>query len=144
MATSTSPPSHATRVSRLTFAYEGDQVRLVSEQFVDMTLAPSHPVEGLEEKAGFAVILRHADGHAVYGRAMASPLAFDREVFDRDPSRSIRRMENPHPRGTFVVHVPAVEEARQVEFFGHPLRPKAHHLPPRKLATFKLREMKSR
>ncbi|HXJ96194.1 MAG TPA: hypothetical protein VMT20_25425 [Terriglobia bacterium] len=130
-------------MSRLTFAYEADQVRLVSEQFVDMTLAPSHPAEGLEEKSGFAVVLRHDDGHAVYARVTASPFAFDREVFDRDPSRSIRRMENPHPRGTFVVHVPAVEEARQVEFFGHPLHAKAHHLPTRKLATFKLRQMKS-
>ncbi len=125
-------------VRRLTFAYEGDQVRLVSEQHVNMILPPSDPPELLERQAGFRVILRNERGELVYGRVLSNPFQFDREVFDRDPEHSIRREPNPSPRGTFVVLVPALDNARRLEFFGHPLKPKAHLEPQRRLASFTL------
>ena len=132
-----------TPVSRLTFAYEGHQVRLVSEQHVNMILPPSDPIEFLE-RPGFSVILRDERGVPVYGRALASPFRFDQEVFDKDPERSIRREVNPQPKGTFVLFVPAIETARHVELFGQPLKPKAHLESPRKLATFTLRPLDPR
>ena len=125
-------------VSRLTFAYEGDRVQLVSEHQVTMIIPASHPLDRLETGAGFSVILRDDRGQAVYGRVMESPFRFDQEVFDRDPKRSIRREANPKPKGTFVVLVPAIGTARTVEFFSHPLKPKAHLESRQRIATFKL------
>jgi hypothetical protein len=123
---------------RLTFAYEGDQVRLVSEQQVTMIIPPSHPLDRIEKSAGFSVILRDERGEPIYARISESPFRFDEEVFDRDPKRSIRREVNPHPKGTFVVLVPAIDNARRLEFFGHPPKPKAHLESPRRLASFTL------
>jgi hypothetical protein len=129
------------QVRRLTFAYDGDQVHLVSEQRVTMIVPPTYPLDCLEKEAGFSVILRDDQGEAVYGRVITSPFRFDTEVFDKDPKRSIRREINPHPKGTFVVLVPAMENARRLEFFGHPLQPKAHLESPRRLASFLLEAM---
>jgi hypothetical protein len=123
-------------VRRLTFAYEGDMVRLVSEQRVNMILPPSHRLDLLEGQAGFSIILRNERGEPVYGRVIPNPFQFDREVFDKDPARSIRREPNPHPRGTFVVLVPALENALRLEFFGPPLKPEAHLEPARRLSSF--------
>src|SRR5262249_40275642 len=112
------PPGQVPRpslVSRLTFAYEGDRIRLVSEQHVTMIIPPSHPLDRLETSGGFALILRDGHGNAVYGRIIENPLRFDQEVFDKDPKRSIRREANPKPKGTFIVLVPALEAARRIE-----------------------------
>jgi hypothetical protein len=125
-------------ISRLTFEYNGDQIRLVTEQQVTMIIPASHPVERLENEAGFSVVLRDEREQAVYRRVIQPPIVFDVEVFDNDPNRSIRRESNPHPKGTFVVLVPAIANARTVEFFGNPLRPKGQLETPRKLADFKL------
>jgi hypothetical protein len=131
-------------VRRLTFAYEGDQVRLVSEQRVTMIAPPSYPLDLLERQAGFTVILRDERGEPVYGRVIQNPFQFDLEVFDKDPARSIRREPNPHPRGTFVVLVPALENALRLEFFGPPLKSKAQLETSRRLATFTLEPMPPR
>ena len=123
---------------RLTFSYEGGEIRLVSEQHVTMILPPGQAPDQLERQAGFSLVLRDERGQPVYARAMPNPVQFDREVFDRDPARSIRREPNPNPRGTFVVLVPALENARRLEFFGPPLKPKAHLESTRRLASFGL------
>jgi len=141
MSPQASQSSGPSRVRRLTFAYEGDRITLVSEQVVNMIIPPSHPLERLEQEAGFSVILRDERGEAVYGRALASPFRFDQEIFDRDPKRSIRREVNPHPKGTFVLLVPAMENARRVEFFGYPLRPKPHLESKRRIASFVLGQL---
>jgi hypothetical protein len=123
-------------VRRLTFAYEGDTVHLASEHRVNMILPPSDRLDLLERQAGFSIILRNERGEPVYGRAIPNPFQFDREVFDKDPGRSIRREPNPHPRGTFVVLVPALENALRLEFFGPPLKPEAHLESTRRLSSF--------
>jgi hypothetical protein len=131
-------------VRRLTFTYEGDQVRLISEQHVTMILPPSQTADELERQAGFRIVLRDDRGQPAYARALPNPFRFDREVFDRDPNRSIRMEANPNPRGTFVILVPALENATRLEFFGHPLRPKAHLEATRRLASFQLQALTQR
>lgn len=126
---------------RLTFSYEGDRIRLVSEQHINMILPPSQSPDELERQAGFSVMLRDERGQPVYARAMPNPIQFDREVFDKDPARSIRREPNPQPRGTFVVLVPALTNVLRLEFFGPPLKPKAHLESTRRLASFELQPL---
>ncbi len=136
MATSQMPGPVPVR--RLTFTYDGTDVRLVSEQRVDMILPPSHPTDLLARQGGFQVILRDDRGVPIYGRVIPTPFQFDREVFDDDPARSVRRVPEARPRGTFVVLVPALDSARRLEFFGHPLKPEGHLEAPRRLASFEL------
>ena len=130
-------PPRPQPVRRLTFAYDGDQAKLVSEQQVNMIIPVSDAFDANETQGGFSVVLKNDRGETVYRRAMNSPFRFDEEVFDRDPERSIRRVDNPHPKWTFVVLVPATEATR-LEFFGHPLKPRAYGEPPRRLASFVL------
>jgi len=142
-----SPPAQApgpSPVRRLTFSYEGDQVRLVSDQLVTMIIPPSHPLDGLESSPGFAFILKDEQGAPLYGRVIPSPIRFDQEIFDKDPKRSVRREVNPRPKGTFVLLVPGVENGRRIEFFGNPLKPRAHLESPRRLASFPLDPLRPR
>jgi hypothetical protein len=128
------PPS----VRRLTFAYEGDKITLLSEQEVTMLAPPSHPLEHVETTPGFSIILRDGRGNPIYRRVMENPVQFDVEVFSPDPKQSIRRVAVQHPKGTFVILIPEIQGARTVEFFGTPLRPQAHQEPPQMLARFTL------
>jgi hypothetical protein len=124
---------------RLTFEYEGSSVKLVSTQRVDMILPPSHPLETKEEQSGFWFTLSDAQGKPVYRRAMSNPIRYDREVFSSDPAHpSIQRVPVEKPKGTFVMLVPDVSNARTVQLFSHPLEPAAaaRGLPARELAKF--------
>jgi hypothetical protein len=124
---------------RLTFEYEGSSVKLVSTQRVDMILPPSHPLETKEEQSGFWFTLSDAQGKSVYRRAMSNPIRYDREVFSNDPAHpSIQRVPVEKPKGTFVMLVPDVSNARTVQLFSHPLEPAAaaRGLPARELAKF--------
>jgi hypothetical protein len=122
---------------RLTFEYEGPTVKLVSAQSVDMILPLSHPLDTQQEQAGFWFTLTDADGKPVYRRVMHNPIGYDREVFSNDPVQpSIQRVPIPKPKGTFVLLVPDLPDARTVQLFSHPLEPAAHGQPARELARF--------
>lgn len=125
------------RALRLTFEYEGSNVKLVSIQSVDMILPPSHPLEPKEELAGFWFTLTDAQGKAVYRRILHNPISYDREVFSNDPAfPSLQRVPIPKPKGTFVMLVPDVADARTVQLFSHPLEPTARGRAARELARF--------
>jgi hypothetical protein len=109
-----------------------------------MIIPESQPLDSLERSAGFAYVLKDEQGRPLYGRVIPNPIRFDQEIFDRDPKRSVRREANPHPKGTFVLLVPAVEQGRRVEFFGHPLKPEAFLESPRRIASFSLEELPKR
>ena len=122
---------------RLTFEYEGSNVKLVSVQSVDMILPPSHPLETKDAQSGFWFTLSDGQGKPVYRRALQNPIRYDREVFSNDPAHpSIQRVPVDKPKGTFVMLVPDVPEARTVQLFSHPLEPAAHALPAKELARF--------
>jgi hypothetical protein len=120
---------------RLTFEYEGSTVKLVSTQSVDMILPPSHPLETKEEQSGFWFTLANAQGKVVYRRTLHNPISYDREVFSNDPAHpSVQRVPVAKPKGTFVMLVPDVADARTVQLFSHPLETAAHGLAARELA----------
>ena len=140
MAQVAAQPPEARRYNkalRLTFEYEGPTVKLVSAQSVEMILPPSHPLDTQQEQAGFWFTLTDAQGKPVYRRAVNNPISYDREVFSNDPAHpSIQRVPVPKPKGTFVVLVPDVPDARIVQLFSHPLQPAAQGQPARELARF--------
>jgi len=105
-----SPPTAV----RLIFAVEGDDVRLVSRQEVDVVVPPSDPVSGYEGEQGFWVETRAADETTLHRRILPDPFRLDVEVFTDDPTRSIARTPVEQRRDTFAVLVPVEEEADHV------------------------------
>jgi hypothetical protein len=108
------------RSVRLTFSYDGDDVRLESRQPVEMLAPPSDPVEGSEHQAGFWTEVRDAQGSVLHRKVMHDPVRRDAEVFSPDPERSITRVPLERPRGAFAVLVPLVPGADHVALMGVP------------------------
>jgi hypothetical protein len=111
---------------RLTFRYEGDQVRLVSSRRLDKTVPPDpdaaeEPAEGL----GFFAEVRGADDQVLHRRLLHDPVPRDAEVFSDDPQQSLARVPVERPSGIFSLVVPDFEEADYVALVerGGPRRP---------------------
>jgi hypothetical protein len=103
------PPEGAVR---LIFEYDGDDVRLVSQQRVDMA------VTGFDlpavRAAGNYVEVRDADGAALTWVPARAAFAGSAEVFPERPGEPITRVDVERPQGAFTVVVPAPAGAQQV------------------------------
>ena len=108
-------PANPGPVHRLTFGYEGSDIRLISDQLVTMVAPPSHSLEDAGRKAGFSLIVRDGKNRALYHRSGVSPIRYDAEVFGDTPSQPISRVPVRRPRGTFVMLVPHVQGSVRVE-----------------------------
>jgi hypothetical protein len=97
---------------RLTFQYEGDEVRLLSSQRIQKVLPPEEAVE--EERQGFFVEVRGADDRVLERRALRDPVRRDAEVFSDEEDRSLSRVPVERPAGVFSLVVPDLEEADYV------------------------------
>lgn len=102
------------RAMRLTFSYQGDQVKLVSQQPVEMTVPPSDPLKGYEDHKGFWAELKSDQDKTLYRRVLHNPTRNDAEVFSDDPEQSISREPAPKRKGVFVVVVPHSENGNEV------------------------------
>jgi hypothetical protein len=102
------------KAMRLTFSYQGDQVKLVSQQPVEMTVPPSDPLKGYEEQKGFWAELKSDQDKTLYRRVLHNPTRNDAEVFSDDPEQSISREPAPKRKGVFVVVVPVSDKGHEV------------------------------
>lgn len=97
---------------RLVFAYDGDDVRVVSHRQVDMVVPEVGEPGGGEAPPGLRAELRGADG-AVLDRRMVPAVPTDAEVFspEPEPEPSVQRVPVERPSGVFTVLVPYLPEA---------------------------------
>ena len=108
-----SPPDRPAAV-RLIFEYEGDQVRLVAQQRVDVA------VPGLDldvspiPPPGHYVEARSATNEALSRVPIREAFSGSAEVFPEEPGSPITRVDVAEPRGAFTVVLPAPEAAEQV------------------------------
>jgi hypothetical protein len=141
------PPRERPRAVRLTIAYNGDQMELVSRQSVAMTVPPSDPVESFAERAGFWVDLKDEQDQTLYRRVMHDPIRRDVEVFSPDPEQTVQRAAVAEPQGVFSVVLPEIEAAQAVSLIGSPPPPPPDELaiaveraqPAREIARFDLK-----
>lgn len=129
------------RALRLTFAYEGREIRLTGVQALEKQVRPSAPLrEPADEKprSGFWVELQTSDGKPLYRQEMNNPVRFHAEV--TDGKRGFTNQPIAEPRGVFFVIVPEVPEAEQVVVFSSPLGPEARPAAAEPVARFPLRE----
>lgn len=105
---------------RLTFAYEGREVRLERVERRRMrSLAPSTPPPE-PGQVGSWLELRDAGGALVYHRALHDPLRETIELHGREPGVAPRRVPNPVRAGRFQVVVPDMAAAHVLVLFGPP------------------------
>ncbi len=102
---------------RITFQYDGTQIRKISQQRVEKLSPPSHETEGHQNQVGFWYELRDANGKIQYRRVIHNPMQMDTETpsttgFSRRPVQS--------PRGTFQLVVPELEGASTLVLFASP------------------------
>jgi hypothetical protein len=113
-AAAVKPSAVSPKAVRLTFAYQGDQVKLLSQQPVDMTVLPSDPVKGYEEQKGFWAEVKSDQDKTLFRRVLHNPTRNDAEVFSEDREQSISRAPAPKRKGVFVVVVPATDKGHEV------------------------------
>jgi hypothetical protein len=104
------PPSAV----RLTFNYQGDEVRLVNWQPMEMIAPPSDRLSEYEGEQGFWIEVRSDQEETLHRRVMQDPLRRDIEVFSSDLDRTLVRVPVEKPTGSFSVVVPDFEEADHV------------------------------
>ena len=126
------------RTLRLTFAYEGSSIRLMSSQSVDMKPPPAELEPIKKGQSGFWYEVVDAHGRQLYQRVVHNPVRFEEEVFSSEPNAPILRQKIDHPHGVFELLVPDLLDARSVILFSSPLDPAESARPAEELARFQL------
>ncbi|MET0870745.1 MAG: hypothetical protein ABWX89_00290 [Paeniglutamicibacter terrestris] len=104
-------PDTNTGAMRLIFEYEGDAVRLISQQPVDMALTGAETP--LDARTGHFAVIRETAEREI-ARVPVSGLQSTLEVFPETAGEPIVRITPDTPRGAFTVIVPAATAAASV------------------------------
>lgn len=110
-------PPEPMKAMRLTFSYDGDNVKLISQQRTEMIVPPSDPVKGYGKQKGFWAELKNEQDKTLYRQVMHNPTRNDAEIFPETPGESISREPAPKRKGIFVVLVPDTEKGEEVTLF---------------------------
>ena len=111
-AHTTSPEPN--KAMRLTFSYNGDEVKLLSQERTEMTVPPSDAVKGFAKHKGFWAELKSGTDKTLYRTVMHNPTKNDAEVFPESPGGVISREPAPKRIGVFVVVVPDTDKGEEV------------------------------
>ncbi len=93
-----------TLAMRLIFEYEGDQVRLISQQPVDVAITGFDISRAAQP--GYYVDTRDSGGRTLARVPARDAFSRSTEVFPEQPGEPITRHEVERPRGAFTVVVP--------------------------------------
>jgi hypothetical protein len=94
------------RALRLTFAYRGNDIRLLASERVEVVAPPAIGALPQPGQTGHWVQLADAAGRVVYHRALHQPIAVDAEVFPPERGQPITRVPLARREGRFSVLVP--------------------------------------
>ena len=142
------PPGHQPGAVRLIFVYDGDDIRLLSRQPVDVLVPPADPTSRSHDRSGFWVEVRAESEDVLYRRVMTDPARIHPEVFSPDPAVGITRAPEPQPVGAFTVLVPNEDAASHdvlmgsppPEGSGAPRMAASQEAPAREIARFPMHE----
>ena len=101
---------------RLILEYDGDKIRLVSQQAVDVEPPITDPTTATAEQMGFSVEVRDDNLRVLHRQVMHDPLMTHPEVFSNEPGKTIARSTKPIKKGAFTVLVPAIPASDHVAF----------------------------
>lgn len=100
------------RAIRLIFEYEGDQLRLVTQQTVEMVVTDASPTSA--DAPGYYLDARDSGDRTLARVAAHGAFSRSTEVFPERHDEPIARIDAPRQRGAFTVTLPAVDEADHV------------------------------
>lgn len=100
------------RAIRLIFEYEGDELRLVTQQAVEMVVTETAP--GGPDVPGYYLDARDAEERTLARVAAHGAFSQSAEVFPERHEDPIARIDVRRQRGAFTVTLPAVERADHV------------------------------
>ncbi|MHA7140564.1 hypothetical protein ACX80T_03415 [Arthrobacter sp. Sr33] len=108
----TDNPQPTPSAIRLIFEYDGDDVRLILQQPVDVAVTgfDAHP----EVRAGRYAEVRDADDAPLTRVPVRTSDLHSAEVFPETPGEPITRVQVQRPTGAFTVVVPAPPAARSI------------------------------
>jgi len=114
-----SPPG-VRHTLRLTFAYDGSDIRLVRSQRVEMIAPPSVTEPPQEGHVGHWIEIRDAAGKLLYHRHVHQPIRTDTEAFGSEGKAAMTRAAKAKPKGQFTLLIPDLPGAASFHFFGPP------------------------
>lgn len=120
---SSSEASSGPPAVRMIFEYEGDAVRLVSQQSVNVAVT-GFDLAG-EHRPGHYVEVRGAANETLSRVRLPEAMTASAEVFPEEPGAPIVRVTLPEAKGAFSVVVPAPPEADHVSLIRVPPSPTA-------------------
>jgi hypothetical protein len=118
-AASSSPRSAV----RLTFAYEGTEVRLVDRQHVEAIVPPGESERLPDGASGFWIELRDKGGAPLYQRSLYQPVRMEAEVFPEDHDELPYYVPRSSPTGAFAIVVPDLPDAERAALYSSPPHP---------------------
>jgi hypothetical protein len=125
---------------RVTFAYDGERVRVVGKQRV-ATRPPPDDTEAISDDAsGYWIEVRDRSGRSLHRQVIANPLSDQLEVFSADPNQPLHHVVAPEPSGVFQVLVPDDPAGHEIVFHGRAATPEVHARSSRQLVRAVLRE----
>jgi hypothetical protein len=115
------------RAIRLTFAYDGPDVRLVDRQEVETILPPGEPEPIPDGASGFWIELRDKGGGALYRQLLHQPVRMEAEVFPEDHDQLPHHVPRSSPTGAFAIVVPDLPDAERAVLHSSPPQPERAH-----------------
>jgi hypothetical protein len=122
---------------RLTVAYEGEQLELISQRRVAMLAPAPRKLAARPAQRGYWVELRDAGDEPLYRQTLHEPIAADLEVV-ADDGVSLARVPRENVAGRFSVVVPDIPAAQAVSFVGPATPFAAGGAQTRELARFQI------
>ena len=110
--------SNPPQALRLTFTYEGTQIRIAGSERIAMIVPAAIATPPQRGQSGYWFEIRDAAGRIVYHRPLHQPVAVDAEVFSPDPRQSIARVPSARREGQFTILIPDSADARTFELYG--------------------------
>jgi hypothetical protein len=112
MPASSANQSVPTKAIRFIFEYDGDQVRLVSQQPVEVAITGADIAQA--ESPGFYLDTRDKTERTLARVAARGAFSSSAEVFPEQPGEPILRVDVAQPKGAFTVVVPTPTGADHV------------------------------
>lgn len=108
------------RALRLTFAYRGNEIRLIDSRPVETIAPPVVAPLPQPGQTGYWFQVTDSAGRVIYHRPLHSPIAADVEAFSPDGQQTITRAPITDPQGQFSVLMPDMPEAANFALLGPP------------------------
>lgn len=105
---------------RIVFEYDGEKVRVVSSQRVDMLVPFSEPLVDYAHLQGSWIEVRDREERPLYRHLLPHMLQSDVEGPSDSPGYPMTRRPVDRPKGMFVALVPDLPAATHISLWHHP------------------------